>query len=111
MLAQEHKVRMQIVRDLDRVKWLEKGLDQIAQADDNHINLIDGLSAESHLTSREKVLILHCICAVQAYFFVIVGVALVILREGMIAHKSRQMIHISVRCVQIGSRFRQSCIV
>ena len=114
MLAQEHEVRMQVVRDLDGVKWLEKGLDQIAQADYNDKDLVHGLSAESHLASGKHVvlrLILHCIDAVQADLLVIVGVALVILGEGVIAHIGRQMIHISVRSVQIGSsRFCQRCV-
>ena len=103
---------MQIVCHLDRVKWLEECLNEIAQADDNDIDLVDGLCAESNLAPNDTILLsMHCVDAIQAYFVVIVGVGLVILGEGMIAHEGRQIIDVCVRCVQVGgSRFCQRCV-
>ena len=56
---------MQIVCHLDRVKWLEECLNEIAQADDNDIDLVDGLCAESNLAPNDTILLsMHCVYAV-----------------------------------------------
>ena len=56
---------MQIVCHLDRVKWLEESLDEIAQTDNNDIDLIDGLCAESNLAPNDAILLsMHCVNAV-----------------------------------------------
>ena len=49
MLCQEHEILVQVIGDLAWIKRLEEGLDNVAEADDEDVELVDGLGRKGVL--------------------------------------------------------------
>ena len=76
MLCQEHKILVQVIGDLAWIKRLEEGLNNVAEADDEDVKLVDGLRRKGVLrTAIFRLRLVAILIDLEGKIIIIIGVS------------------------------------
>ena len=105
MLCQEHEILVQVIGDLAWIKRLEEGLNNVAEADDEDVKLVDGLRRKGVLrTAIFRLRLVAILIDLEGKIIIIIGVSRPVKALWVASHIGP--INLSLRRVLLGAIIR-----